>query len=912
MSIQLALNNALTGLRANQRSIAVLSNNIANANTDGYSRQSVDQSAMYVEGIGSGVRINEVVRKVDKYLQRAVQENGSTMSSAGILNDYATRVQVLLGEPGATNSLDEFMTTFFNSLQALAETPERTSLRSNVVQAGDALAREVSDLARGVQDLRREADQDMKDAVVAMNALMKKLDNVNAAIGRSQALGQSSAGLLDERDAALKGLAEYIDISVFYNSDGQVNVFTANGAALVDGNRHEILYTPLSSLDAYIDGDAFNAMTVRTLSHDGKELGEPQTIMTSGTSAEVKTRITGGKLAGLQQVRDQVMPEILAELDMMASQLRDEVNRVHNMGTSFPGPSSLTGTRLVKATQASDWTGTVRIAVLNTAGQPVTAGYSDETGTGFRPLDLNLGLLDSGNGQGTPTLQTIIDEINNHFGAPQAKAKVGALNNIQLTANTNLLPSGSPDLFNFDFDVENITGGSADFFVTNMRVVDDWGTDITSASNTAPVLNLASTGTFETYVGQDYFTVTTTATPSVAVGDWVFVPDPGGMPLTLGTLPSSTFVGQYFQVQSVTGNRIDLKLPTMTFTNTAETADIAGATAIPPYDTIESGENRRTNGNGTFTVDLSAAPAAPYYDVSVDVGVMDEDGNLSTSTVTYRIYNNKNNLSGVRYSATNVTGDGERILPYSSQEVMRAIMVDENGKEIRKIDGKYIDQPGYLKLIANDATYTVAIDSLDSRQMGNVSEDPKNTGTGRGFSHYFGLNNFFTDNNPTLTGDTLEGSALNLDIEDRILTNPNLLATGSITRSTQPADPNAPPQFTYVRNSGDNSLVQRLAAVSTSQIQFAAAGGLPATTLSVTEYLAEMLGYVASQAAAADANYSNAETLYTGFKSRLEAVTGVNLDEELANTIIYQNAYTASARIVKITDELYSDLLGIF
>src|SRR5438128_362001 len=120
MSLTLSLNNALSGLRANQQAISVLSHNISNANTDGYSREIVQQSATYIAGVGTGVRIDDVVRKVDKYLQRAVQTQGSTLSSATVIDDYYQRINVLMGQPGSGNTLDANMTGFFTSLQSLA------------------------------------------------------------------------------------------------------------------------------------------------------------------------------------------------------------------------------------------------------------------------------------------------------------------------------------------------------------------------------------------------------------------------------------------------------------------------------------------------------------------------------------------------------------------------------------------------------------------------------------------------------------------------------------------------------------------------------------------------------------------------------------------------------------------------
>src|SRR6187399_78439 len=105
MSLSLSLNNALSGLRANQQAISILSHNIANANTEGYSRQVLDQSAQYIAGVGSGVNIDDVVRKVDKYLQRAVITQGSAVARSNVVSEYYDRINVMLGQPGAQNTL---------------------------------------------------------------------------------------------------------------------------------------------------------------------------------------------------------------------------------------------------------------------------------------------------------------------------------------------------------------------------------------------------------------------------------------------------------------------------------------------------------------------------------------------------------------------------------------------------------------------------------------------------------------------------------------------------------------------------------------------------------------------------------------------------------------------------------------
>src|SRR5215203_2013170 len=101
MSLSTSLNNALTGLNVNQQALAVLSQNIANANTVGYSRQIVNQQAITLDGQGQGVRVSDIVRKVDEYLSKAMRNQTSILNKSSVLSNYNARIQLLLGSPGS-------------------------------------------------------------------------------------------------------------------------------------------------------------------------------------------------------------------------------------------------------------------------------------------------------------------------------------------------------------------------------------------------------------------------------------------------------------------------------------------------------------------------------------------------------------------------------------------------------------------------------------------------------------------------------------------------------------------------------------------------------------------------------------------------------------------------------------------
>lgn len=906
MSLYLSLNNALTGLNVNRQALAVLSQNIANANTPNYSRKILDQQSNIIAGGGYGVRVEDISRKVDQYLVRAAQQQSSIIGRAQMLDEFSQRIQVLIGKPGNLDSIDASITNFYTTLQQLAQTPESGSLRLSGVNSGVALARQVSQLATDLHDLRYEADQEIKRTVDRVNTAIRDLSDVNAALAFAYNSGSSQAELLDRRDALIKDIGGYLDINYYFDKTNAVRVSTSNGFALVDSAMYQLSYTPQGSIDGLINDASFQPVQVYMVDSTGKQLGQARDLVIGGTSATVTTGMTNGSLRGLLEMRDSKIPAILEQLDQMAANLRDQFNILHNSGSSFPGANSYTGTRAVAPGDAFNWSGSTRIALLDANGQPVVSPYSDET-SGVRPLMLDLSSLSAGFGAGQPTTQAIINEINHQFNQPQNRASLGDINNIRLVSDSIRIP-GPSNLFNFDFDLENISGGDANFFLTGVQVLDDTNTDITSITSTIPSIALAGVNTFETTVGSPTVRVNTAAAHGLQEGDLVFMNDPG---VTVGgSIPGIQFAG-YFRVSNVTTTSYEIELATPA--TSAVPTSVLAQTATPKYLTVETGNLERTAPNGLLTQDVTANPTSQYYTIRANVAVENADGTVSQGVVQYRVLNPATNNFNQRYSVEAVSGGAQMHTSPLNAPLMKAILVDENGNELPKLNNAYVDGvAGYVKIVATNPTHVIAIDSLDSQQLGLPNGSPPIAGTNWGFSQYFGLNNFFEVNNLTSTGDTVKGSAINLKVEDRLVANANLISLGNLTQSNAPANPDLPPLYTYMRTSGNNALIQQLAELGTRSIQFQSAGGLGSMSTTFNAYAGQILGFVSSDAASNAKIVKSAQTILDGFNERTASISGVNLDEELANTIIYQNAYTASARVITVTNTLFDTLLNTF
>jgi flagellar hook-associated protein 1 FlgK len=905
MSLSLSLNTALTGLNVNQQSLAVLSQNIANANTAGYSRQLINQQSVSLDGMGSGVRIEDVTRRIDNYLNNAIKSQNSTVGMTGVLNDYAGRIQILFGQPGSSNSIDSYVNLFFNNIRSLAQTPEDTTLQRSTVNTAVTLAGQIQGLATSLQDLQYEADQDIARSVTQVNSDLKALHTVNESIVNARALGRDTADLEDQRDRLIKSVSESISLTTYNRENGAIHLVSSSGIPLLDENVYQLSYTPVVSSASFSNNAQLPPISVQRLSPDGVPVGPTYDLVSSGPVGTAKSFLGSGKLQGLVQMRDTQIPNIINELDMLASTLTNKFNEIHNMGSGFPGANSFTGTRAVNGGDYSVWSGSTRIAVLGPDGKPLQSPYPDETGV--LPLTIDFSKLPTKNGTGNPTTQEILNEINQYYGVPQPKVEVGNMNNIRLVSNSPSIP-GNPAQLAFDFDLNNISGLPANFFVTGVSVLDNLGVSTGGVTNNIPSIALdsgAPNPTYSTTAGSTTVTINTTGISNGLVnGQTVYLSNPG---VPVNGIPAAE-LGGYFTIKNVTATSFEIDVATQATATSG--VNVASQTVQPPYTTADPGTNTRTLSNGSFIADLSGNSSAPYYTVNVSVGVDDGQGNIKTAVISYRVNNGQTQTLNSRFSAVSATGQAEIVQPTSNTPILTAMLVDDKGVELPKSGFTYTTQEnGYLKLVAGNSTSVVAIDSLDSAQLGKPNDNPPQAGTGRGFSYYFELNNFFKSNKPTVTGGTLAGSAFNLQVEQRIQNNPSLLSLGSLVRVTQPTDPDADPLYTYQRNIGDNSIIQRLSDLGLGTTLFGSAGGLSQTTQSFSSYAAQIIGATATNAVTSKTDATNAQTLMDGFTQRSSSISGVNLDTELANTVIYQNAYSASARVITVTSELFDTLI---
>lgn len=364
MSLSIARYAAYSALTTTQSQISVSSANIANADTDGYTKKTATQASTTSNGIGTGTTITGITSNVDKLLLKQLNQAESALGAATVTDSYASQLQSAMGSvsgsDGTGTSIANSLASLASALSQLADTPESTTLQSQFVTTLDDLAAQLRDTSASIQDLRSSADQEIGSDVDQANDLLDTIDDLNKQIMSASASGNSTADLEDQRNQALKSLSSLIDINYYSTSSGAVQVYTSGGTALLDGTVHHMSFDTAGTVTAASTYSASGSSALSGITVDGKDI-----------TGEIKS----GSIAALVEQRDETLPAVQDELDQLAVQLADAINSVTNTGTASPPPNSLTGSTAVSAADAFSGTGTVRIAVTDDSGNLVS--YQD-------------------------------------------------------------------------------------------------------------------------------------------------------------------------------------------------------------------------------------------------------------------------------------------------------------------------------------------------------------------------------------------------------------------------------------------------------------------------------------------------------------------------------------------------------
>jgi flagellar hook-associated protein 1 FlgK len=302
---------ALSALAVSQQEMETTSNNVANANTPGYSREVPvvtpgDSIQIGGESVGTGVVLLKIQSLSDPILQ--IQINQATQQNAS-LNASLTQLQQIQTQfSSSTSGIGADISNFFNSLQQLSPDPSNLTLRQGVITAAQTLAVDFNNTAQNLQSQRGNIDQNVVQTVTQVNSLAGQIAGLNQQISNISSINPDPGTLIDQRNSLIQQLSGLIDVQVIPTNQG-VTLATSNGTTLVSGSQSFGLTTE-------------SVGTVHDIFSGGKD---------------VTTSLTGGSLAGLIQIRDQEIPSINGTLDKLAAGLATNLNTANAQGFDLNG-----------------------------------------------------------------------------------------------------------------------------------------------------------------------------------------------------------------------------------------------------------------------------------------------------------------------------------------------------------------------------------------------------------------------------------------------------------------------------------------------------------------------------------------------------------------------------------------------
>ena len=316
------LNIGSSGLLAFQRSLNTISHNIANVNTDGYSRQRVELASRVPQNygygfVGTGVDTVAVTRAYDAFVEGSLRTSISTSAEFEAFHSLAMRLDNVLADADAGMSAS--MQRFFDAVQDVADNPSGSVVRQVLFDEGEQLAAHFNQLAEWIEGVRGQVNSDIRSDVAEINLLSQSIAELNQAIvveqGRSG--GQPANDLLDQRDVLVKKMSELVSVTTLQQDDGALNVLIGTGQVMVRANT-------ASTLTVFNEPGEFNQLGIAIKGN-------------AGTLIPVTDQISSGHLGGVIGFRDRMLDTTSNNLGLVAIGLGSFFNEQHHQGMDLDG-----------------------------------------------------------------------------------------------------------------------------------------------------------------------------------------------------------------------------------------------------------------------------------------------------------------------------------------------------------------------------------------------------------------------------------------------------------------------------------------------------------------------------------------------------------------------------------------------
>ncbi len=451
------LDIARWSLYASQLAIEVTAHNLANANTEGYSRQSLriqpnNPITMGPGQLGTGVKAQEITRAYDRFLADQVNQKRSDYNFWSTQKNSMEEIEMIFNESDEYG-LNHLLGEFWNAWGDLANNPDGMPERQALVAKTQNFTSAIKDIDYNLRQYQNQLDSNIQSSVDQVNSLIDQVADLNLRISSSEIEGVMNANdLRDSRDRLLEELSTYMDINYYEEeTSGQVQVFILGGTPLVLGVESYRMSTERNTTTGHTD----------VVWNDD-----------SGRQINVTQKLDSGKIGGWIDVRDSKVDGYVADLNTLTEELIWQVNSLHSEGAGLKPVTSMVGTTEIGAATDNlgtdfhfgsryDATGSFDIVTYDAAGNATTYNI-DPAGD---------------------TVQDLIDEINLEIGGGEVVASLNADGFFQLQATGNN-----------SFAIKPAAGGTSDgsLAILGVNSFFSWNDDVTNATALTQTIDVSA------------------------------------------------------------------------------------------------------------------------------------------------------------------------------------------------------------------------------------------------------------------------------------------------------------------------------------------------------------------------------------------------------------------------------------
>jgi flagellar hook-associated protein 1 FlgK len=311
-----SLLTSANGLRAYEQALAVTQNNVTNASTPGFVKQTQNLEALPFDvtvGLPGGVRAGPVVSSRDGYAERAVRDQQTAFGFSDQKTTNLTPLETSFNLSG-TSGIAPSISNLFQSFSRLSINPNDTASRQAVIQQAGIVAENFQGTATGLLSQQSSLDRESRGVIDTINHLATTIARINAQ-NQGRKPGSTDPGVDAQLNSSLEELSQLVNFTSLQQPDGSVTVYIGGQTALVTNDQ------------AYaIQGD----------------FSTPQTKVLNSTGADISSQLTGGKLGALLDDKNTVIPSYLSDLNTLAQGVADQVNTTLAQGIDQNGAAPTT------------------------------------------------------------------------------------------------------------------------------------------------------------------------------------------------------------------------------------------------------------------------------------------------------------------------------------------------------------------------------------------------------------------------------------------------------------------------------------------------------------------------------------------------------------------------------------------